>query len=476
MSVRESIARTAPFITLVAAFSWLAGTATAGPAKPSSAAKVESNATQQVATAGPRSIGPVETYEGMPAGFTAEGRPFRGNPKAGVTLVEYADYVCPFCGRFFQQTLPSVLEKYVRSGQVKLVVDDFPLDSLHPTAPKGAAAAMCVGEQGAARFWQMHDALFKRQQEWGRLADPMAFLAEAAGKTGVNMKLYKQCVDSERIKAKVQQRVAAAQKAGFTGTPSFQFVHEASGKVFPLVGAQPVTAFAATIDAVLLGKELPGAEAAAKPDLPLWARNEGLNPDAKRAGYTVAGDAYKGNPKAKMVMVEFGDFECPACQRHALETQPTLDKKFVDSGEIMWVAKHFPLRTHLHAPVAAAASECAGDQGKFWAMHDTLFQRLEQWSAESEQDSELTRLAANLGLDGAQFATCLQGRPALERVLRDLYDGQAIGVRTIPTFILFYGGVGHVLTGARSTEEFVSTLQKQLEMAKSQEAEALAKR
>jgi protein-disulfide isomerase len=290
------------------------------------------------------------------------------------------------------------------------------------------------------------------------------------------MKIYNQCVASERVKAKVQQRVAAAQKAGFTGTPSFQFVHEASGKMYQLVGAQPLTAFAATIDAMLLGKEPPGAEAAAKPELPLWAKNEGLVPDAKRDGYTVAGDAYKGNPKAKVVMVEFGDFECPACQRHALETQATLDKKFVDSGEIMWVAKHFPLRTHLHAPVAAAASECAGNQGKFWPMHDALFERLEEWSAESEQDASLTRVATNLGLDGTQFAACLQGRHALERVLRDLYDGQAIGVRTIPTFILFYGGVGHVLTGARSTEEFVSTLQRQLELAKSQEVEALAKR
>src|SRR5206468_12388659 len=62
----------------------------------------------------------------------------------------------------------SLLEKYVRTGQVKFVVDDFPLASLHPTAPRGATATLCVAEQGAIRFWQMHDALFQAQQQWSR--------------------------------------------------------------------------------------------------------------------------------------------------------------------------------------------------------------------------------------------------------------------------------------------------------------------
>jgi protein-disulfide isomerase len=478
MCIRESIAMTARYTTLLVAMFCFAGTALGGPAKTSSDTDVKTVKKQIAAAPSTSSVASVETYEGIPVGFTADGRAFRGNPDASVTLVEYADYVCPFCGRYFQQSLPSLLEKYGRSGQVKFVVDDFPLDSLHPTAPKGAAAATCVAEQGAARFWQMHDALFRRQAEWSRLTDPTNFLAEVARTTGVDMKVYNECVASTRIKSKVEQRVAAAQKLGFTGTPSFQFVQQATGKTYPLVGAQPANVFAAAIDSLLLGKEPPGVEAATKPELPSWAKADGLSPDPKRPGYTIAGDPYKGNPKAKVIMVEFGDFECPACQHHALETQPTLDKKFVDNGEVMWVAKHFPLRTHARAPVASAASECAGDQGRFWSMHDALFARLEQWSAGSAPDSTLRRLAADLQLNTAQFDSCLESRHAFERVLRDLYDGQAIGVRTIPTFILFYGGVGHVFTGARSTDEFVSTLQNQLEIAKSQvtETDALAKR
>src|SRR5262249_39481505 len=156
---------------------------------------------------------------------------------------------------------------------------------------------------------------------------------------------------------------------------------------------------------------------------------EGLAPDPNRPGFTVAGDPYKGNPNAKLVLVEFGDFQCPVCQRHALTTQPELDKRFVETGQVRWVGQHFPRRIHPHAPVAAAAAECAGDQDKFWAMHHRLFEQMEQWSSGADPDTALLRLAADLELDRAKFTACLTSRKALERVLRDLYDGQAIGIR-----------------------------------------------
>lgn len=470
------------YIALISTVVWLIGSAAeAAPASTAESAKTSVGSKRSEpapSKAVAKAVITVETYQGMPVGITAEGRPFRGSSDATLTLVEYTDYVCPFCARYFHQTLPVLLEKYGRTGKVNFVADDFPLDSLHPTAPNGAAAAACVAAQGAARFWQMHDRIFEGQQEWGRLADPAAFLADAAKKTGVDMKAYGQCVGSDRIKSQVKKRVAAAQALGFTGTPSFQFVQKSTGKTFTLVGAQPVDVFMTWIDTLLAGKEPPQAEKPGKPELPAWAKAEGLIPDPKRPGYTVSGDPYKGNANAKLVMVEFGDFECPACQRHALETQPTLDKQFVDTGEVMWVVKHFPLRMHPHAPVAAAAAECAGDQGKFWAMHHLLFERMEQWSAGFDQDKALGRLAADLRLDDTKFAACLASRQPLERVMRDLFDGQGIGVKVMPTFVLFYGGTGHVLTGTRTAEEFASTLGQQLETAKSQGKgdDALAKR
>lgn len=407
----------------------------------------------------------VETYQGTPVGFTADGLPFRGKPDAPLTLIEYTDYLCPFCERYFSQTLPTLLEKYIRTGQLKFVVHDFPLASLHPTAPRGATATSCVGEQGAMRFWRMHDALFEAQQQWSRLPDPTAFLAATARKVGADMPPYERCMASGRQDARVQQRVTAAQGFGFNGTPTFQFVQQASGKTYTLSGAQPVEVFVRSIDALLAGKE-PPEDKPAKPELPFWAKPEGLAPDPKRPGFTVAGDPYKGNPNAKLVVVEFSDFQCPACQRHALTTQPVLDEQFVKTGEVLWVAKHLPLRIHPRAPVAAAAAECAGDQGKFWPMHDRLFQQMEQWSTGDEPDTALVGLAGDLGLDRTQFLACLSGRQALERVLSDLYDAQGIGVRSTPTFLFFYDGTGQALAGARSAEEFAAKLQQQVERAK----------
>ena len=154
------------------------------------------------------------------------------------------------------------------------------------------------------------------------------------------------------------------------------------------------------------------------------------------------------------MVVEFADFECPSCRRHALEAQPSLDKRF---GEIMWVAKHFPLRIHPRAPVAAAAAVCASDQGKFWEMHHVLFERVEQWSTGSDPDAVLLQLAAEIKLDRSKFANCLASRRPLERVLRGLYDGQSIGVKNSPTFILLQGDTATALVGARSAEQFEST-------------------
>ena len=454
-------------LLLIGAGCWwttLAGAQT--PGGDHAPSQLPADASAQVEPARPEAAAPpnaqaLETYEGASVGMTADGAPFRGDPKAPLTLMEYSDYLCPFCGRHFRQTLPTLLDKYARSGKVQFVFRDYPIASLHPTAPKGAAAALCVAEQGAVRFWQMHAALFKGQQQWARQPDPSAFLAETAKGTGADMAAYEQCLASGRTNALVQQRVAEGKALGFNGTPSFQFIHNASGKTYTLVGAQPVDVFTKWIEALLAGEEPPEPEKPKPPELPFWAKPEGLAPDPQRPGFTVAGDAYKGNPQAKLVVVEFSDFQCPSCQRHALETQPALDKQFVESGEVLWVVKHFPLRMHPQAPVAAAAAECAGDQGKFWEMHHLLFERMTQW-AQDAPDAALVELGEELKLDRMQFTACLTSRKALERVLRDLYDGQGV-VRSTPSFILIANGTGSVMRGARSADQFAAILRKRVE-------------
>lgn len=399
--------------------------------------------------------------DGITVGFTAEGHPFRGSPDAVVTLVEYSDYLCPFCARHATQTAPALTDKYIRTGQAKWVFRDFPIAGLHPTSDKGHMAALCVAEQGAALFWRMHDKLFAEQSQWNQVADPAAYLEQAAKAIGADETAYKGCVASGRTKATVDKGIADAGALGFNGTPSFQLV-SSSGATYTVVGAQSLDTFATAIDAMLAGQApvQPTAVPTQKAELPFWANADGLKPDPKRPGYTMAGDPYKGNPQAKLVVVEFSDFQCPVCQRHALEVQPAIDKQFVDTGEIMWVFKNLPLREHPQAAAAAAASECAGEQGKFWEMYHALFASIDQWTV-AGPDAALAKLASGIGVDVGRFAVCLSGRAAMERVLSDVQDAAAVGGST-PTFVVLYAGRGTLLQGTRPADQFTSLLQQML--------------
>jgi len=412
-----------------------------------------------------------ETYEDMPVGFTTDGDPYLGKPDAPVVLEEWSDYLCPFCGRHFQQTLPGLKDKYIRTGQMKLVFRDLPFASLHPTAAMGHVAARCVAEQGgAARYWAMYDELFSRQKEWSRLPDPAAFLAEAATRVGADREAYAACVAGDDVTKAVEASVAAGQTLGFNGTPSFRFIESRSGDAYTLVGAQPLAAFERRAEALIAGEIPPEDPKPKPPELPLWAKAEGLTPDPERPGYTKAGDAYKGNAEAKLTVIEFTDLQCPSCRRHALETQPALDEQFIETGKVQWVVKHFPLRMHPRAAVAAAATECAAEQGRFWEMQHTLFEQQDEWS-KGNVDAALVGVATGLKLDIARFKTCLNSRQALERVLHDLYDAQGV-VRQTPTFVIVYGETGTSLRGARPADQFAKILEGLLEKANAVEAVA----
>ena len=223
------------------------------------------------------------------------------------------------------------------------------------------------------------------------------------------------------------------------------------------------------MDAMVAGEAPPDATATdEEPELPFWANEEGLAVDPDRPGYTLAGDPYKGDPNAPLVVVEFSDFQCPSCARHALDAQPVIDETFVDTGQIMWVFKHLPLSIHPQAPVAAAAAECAGDQGAFFEMDRALFQSQDNWSVD-DPDPLFISLAGDLGLDTEAFTACLGSREPLERVLADMYDAQQVSNQT-PTFVVIYGGRGALFQGTRDAESFVSLLQSQLDAALEAEA------
>ena len=176
--------------------------------------------------------------------------PVKGNPNAPVTIVEYSDFQCPFCLRFFQQTLPLIEKNYIDTGKIKFVYKDLPLDSLHPNARAAHIAAECADEQG--KFWKYHDVLFKKQPQWSSLASSelQNKFTEFATDMGLKAAKFKSCMQSPNIADEVNKDTLEAASYGATGTPTFFIGNEEDGFV-KLVGAQPYQSFQAVIDSLL---------------------------------------------------------------------------------------------------------------------------------------------------------------------------------------------------------------------------------
>jgi protein-disulfide isomerase len=164
--------------------------------------------------------------------------PFLGNADAKVTIIEYSDYECPFCGRFYTQTEKLLRSEYIDTGKARLVYKDFPLSSIHPTAQKAAEAARCAGEQG--KYWEMHDLLFEKQDEWASLG--AAKFKDYATTLSLDSTKYSSCIDSGKYASAVQKDFNEGSSFGVSGTPSF-FING-----IQVVGAQPYTVFKQIID------------------------------------------------------------------------------------------------------------------------------------------------------------------------------------------------------------------------------------
>ena len=139
----------------------------------------------------------------------------------------------------------------------------------------------------------------------------------------------------------------------------------------------------------------------------------------------------KGSAAARAAIIEFSDFECPFCARHARQVYPRLVEEYVDTGKVQYVFRHYPLDIHPIAVQAAEAAECAAGQGMYWEMHDRLF---EANGALTEPD--LLSHAASLHLRPEDFEDCLLTNVMLERVMQDRREGNALGVTATPTFFL----------------------------------------
>ncbi len=156
----------------------------------------------------------------------------RGDPKAPVTIVEFADFSCPYC-RQAEPTLDELLTKY--PGKVKLSYRDFPLRQLHPQAQMAAEAARCAGEQG--KFWEYHDLLFANPDKRSR-----DDLMSDASALKLDDKQFDSCLSSGRYKPQIEEDLQLGTRAGIVATPGF-FINGTF-----LNGAQPAEAFEKIID------------------------------------------------------------------------------------------------------------------------------------------------------------------------------------------------------------------------------------
>ena len=164
------------------------------------------------------------------------GRPARGPERAAVTLVEFTDYQCPYCARHFRETYDTLLA--ANAGHLRYVVRNFPVTSLHRDAQKAAEAVECAFDQG--RFWEYHNALFKRSPTF-----PRDSLTAIAAELGLNVPRFEDCLDSGKKKSVVLRDMEDGRRYGVRGTPTF-FIN---GRM--IVGAEPTTVFQAEIDRAL---------------------------------------------------------------------------------------------------------------------------------------------------------------------------------------------------------------------------------
>jgi protein-disulfide isomerase len=150
----------------------------------------------------------------------------------------------------------------------------------------------------------------------------------------------------------------------------------------------------------------------------------------------IAGAPSKGAAGAPVVLVEFSDYECPFCARFVRDSYPSIDKEFIQTGKVRHVFRAFPLESiHKNALKAHEAAACAGEQGKYWALHDRLFA-----NPKALGPADLVQHAQAAGLDMTAFKGCLDGGRMTAKVRADIDAGMQIGVQGTPLFLI--GTVG----------------------------------
>ena len=182
--------------------------------------------------------------------ISADNDPIIGNSNAPITIIEFSDFQCPFCAKFHIQTLPKIIDEYIKEGTVKLVFRDFPIQSIHSNALPASLAAECANEQG--KFKEMHDKLFDKQNEWNNknIDNVIILFNQYALEIGLEEEKFDSCLRNGKYVEEIQKDLNDGRTYGISGTPGFFIGNDKIGFV-ELKGAQPFESFKKVIDSQL---------------------------------------------------------------------------------------------------------------------------------------------------------------------------------------------------------------------------------
>jgi len=336
----------------------------------------------------------------------------RGSDKAPVTILVFSDFESFPCARS-----ASVIDGLLQQTRdVRVIFKHAPAAS-NPNAMLAHEAALAGGAQG--KFWEMHDTLFENQTHLTR-ADLLGY----AKSLGLDLAAFQHALDNHTYRPIVERDLAEAAGLGVTTTPTF-FVNGRR-----LVGPQGYASLGAVIESLLAG----------------------IPPDKRvREEIVVAGPAQqidiaraptRGPTTAPISLVEFSDFECPFCA----ETAPVVRQLLVAyPTQVRFAFKHYPLPMHKESPLAHEAALAAGDQGKFWEMHDLLFATQSKLTRD-----DLIAKAQQLNLDVARFTKDLDTHRFKPQVESDRQEGNRLGVDGTPFFFIN----GHAISGGADLPSF----------------------
>ena len=381
--------------------------------------------------------------------------PMRGPEDALVTIIEFADYQCPYCAAA-SGPLDSAMASY--EGDVRLIFKHYPLPG-HTLAAPAAYAAWAAHQQG--EFWEFHERLFEDKAS-------IEHIPEWIKDLGLDAKQFATDLESSEARQAVDQDMLSGSKIGVTGTPAFYV----NGHLYR--GKRDQVGWRKIIDAELAYAKDVVDEGVAQADLyahlmedalerqvgapdrtrPARKRRPGEPDDTSVYKVPLTGRPIKGPDTALVTIVEFADYHCPYCSKVKVDIERVL-AEHPDQVRFAYVQRPLP-SLHPQAADASKAALAALQQGKFWEMHDILFLR------RLKTMDQFLEAAAEIGLDLEQFKADFDGEAVAAQLADDNKLAQKYGINGTPAFFVN----GRYVSGAQGYAVFEALVAEHIEEAK----------